>query len=67
MNIVKEFLSTKGKEVILVCMDLSYWICLFICMLAIIFYMVGSKKSGRVASISFVIYVLIQSLKLGLK
>jgi cbb3-type cytochrome oxidase subunit 3 len=67
MNIIKEFIANTGKDIALGFIDSSYWICLFVCMLAIIFYMVGSKKSGRVASISFVIYVLSQACKLGLK
>lgn len=64
---VKDIAISIVKDIALGLIDTSYWICLFICMVAIIFYMIGSKKSGRVASISFVIYVLTQALKLGLK
>lgn len=64
---IKNFFSGIGKDIALGLIDSSYWICLFVCMVAVIFYMVGSKKSGRVATISFVIYVLSQACKVGLK
>lgn len=64
---VKDIIIVTIKDIALGLISSSYWICLFVCMIAIIFYMVGSKKAGRTASISFVIYVLSQALKLGLK
>lgn len=64
---IKQFMISAGKDLALGLIDSSYWICLFVSMFALIFYMVGSKKSGRVVSISFVIYVLTQALKLGIK
>lgn len=67
MNIIRDFIINKGKDIALLLIDSSYWICLFVCMLAIILYMAGCKKGGKVASISFVIYVLTQAIKLGLK
>lgn len=39
----------------------SYWVCLFICMISLIFYITGSRKAGRWASFSFVAHILIQS------
>lgn len=64
---VKDMMISITKDVALGLIDCSYWICLFVCILGVIFYMVGSKKGGRVASISFVIYVLTQAMKLGIK
>lgn len=64
---IKEMFISTFKDIALGLISSSYWICLFVCMIAIIFYMVGSKKGGRVASISFIIYVLSQACKLGLK
>lgn len=64
---VKKLMISAGKDLALGLIDSSYWVCLFVSMFALIFYMVGSKKSGRVASISFVVYVLTQALKLGIK
>lgn len=40
----------------------SYWICLFICMIAFIFYISGNRKAGRWASSSFIAYIIIQVL-----
>lgn len=67
MDMIRDFFANKGKVFLITCIDSSYWICLIVCMLAIIFYMVGCKKSGKVASMSLVIYVLGQALKQGLK
>ena len=39
----------------------SYWICLFICMISLIFYITGSKKAGRWCTGSFVSFIIIQS------
>lgn len=64
---VKEFMISAGKDLALGFIDSSYWVCLFVSMFALIFYIVGSKKSGKIVSISFVVYILLQSLKLGLK
>lgn len=55
------------KDIALGLIDCSYWICLFTSMIGIILYVVGAKKGGRVASISFVIYILTQAMKLGIK
>lgn len=41
----------------------SYWICLIACLVAIILYIAGQRKAGKYVSISFVIYVVLQSLK----
>lgn len=40
----------------------SYWICLFVCMIAFIFYITGSRKAGRWATFSFLVYIIIQVL-----
>lgn len=40
----------------------SYWICLFVCIIAFIFYITGSKKAGRWATFSFIAYIIIQAL-----
>lgn len=41
----------------------SYWICLIACLIALILYIAGQRKAGKYVSISFVIYVVLQSLK----
>jgi hypothetical protein len=64
---VKDVIISAIKDIALGLIGSSYWICLFVCMIAILFYMVGCKKSGRVASISIVVYVLSQAIKMGIK
>ena len=57
---IKDFLI---NTLLMGVIDCSYWICLFVCMLSFIFYIVGCKKSGRIASISFIVYILTQAMK----
>ncbi len=64
---IKNFFIKLGTSTALEVIGMSYWICLYVCMFAIILYMAGQKKAGRVASISFAINFLLQALKLGLK
>lgn len=64
---IEKFFIEKGKDFALFCIGINYWICLFVCIISIILYATGSKKSGRIASISFIIYFLSQCLKVGLK
>lgn len=64
---IKDIITSFTKDMALGLIDCSYWICLFVSMLGIIFYVAGAKKGGRIASISFVVYVLTQSLKLLIK
>jgi hypothetical protein len=64
---VKDVIISAIKDIALGLIGSSYWICLFVCMISILFYMVGCKKSGRVASISIVVYVLSQAIKMGIK
>ena len=40
----------------------SYWVCLLICMLSLIFYIVGNKKAGKYATGSFISFVILQAL-----
>lgn len=43
--------------------DSSYWICLLACLISLLLYISGQKKAGKVTSISFVIYFLLQAIK----
>lgn len=40
----------------------SYWICLYVCIIAFIFYISGSRKAGRWATFSLIAYIIIQAL-----
>lgn len=41
----------------------SYWICLTACLIALIMYISGQKKAGKVVSISFIVYFCLQAIK----
>lgn len=56
---VVNFLKWVGLGII----NGSYWICLIACLIALILYIAGQRKAGKYVSISFVIYVVLQSLK----
>lgn len=64
---IRKYFDKKLIAMALGVIDCSYWICLLICMLAIILYVSGLKKAGKYASVSFVVYVLLQCCKVGLK
>jgi hypothetical protein len=40
----------------------SYWVCLFICMISMLFYISGNKKAGKYATSSLLAYIIIQAL-----
>lgn len=44
----------------------SYWICLIAALLALILYVAGMKKAGKYISISFILYFILQAVRLGL-
>lgn len=41
----------------------SYWVCLFICITALILYIGGQRKAGKYVTLSIVIYFFLQSIK----
>lgn len=41
----------------------SYWVCLFVCVIALILYIGGQRKAGKYVSLSVVIYFLLQAIK----
>lgn len=63
---VKNFIFSGIKDAILTAISLSHWVCLFICMIALVLYIAGSKKAGRCVTITFVVNILIQALKVGI-
>lgn len=44
----------------------SYWPCVFICIGGVLFYIIGIKKGGKVATGSMLTYLLLQAAKLAL-
>ena len=67
MDMIKNFFMDLGKDTALSLINSSYWICLFVCMFAIILYVAGLKRAGKYVSISFIVYFLLQCFKVGLK
>jgi hypothetical protein len=47
--------------------DNSYLICMITCLLALALYVGGQRKAGKYVSISFVIYFILQSIKVFVK
>ena len=43
--------------------DNSYWICLIVCMIALLLYICNFKKSLKYVSASTVIFIILQALK----
>ena len=54
------FIYKKLINMTLVASSLSYWICLFVAMICILLGMAGSSKAKAGASISVIIYTIIQ-------
>lgn len=67
MAMIKKIFMDLGKDTALALINSSYWICLFVCMFAIILYVAGLKRAGKYVSISFIVYFLLQCFKVGLK
>ena len=55
-----KFIYNKIINMTLVSSSLSYWICLFVAMICILLGMAGSSKAKTGASISVIIYTIIQ-------
>lgn len=47
--------------------DSSYWICLIAAIIGVLLYAAGVKKAGKYASVSLVIYVLLEILGVVIK
>lgn len=66
LSTIKNIIIDTLKWISLGIIDNSYWICLFICLAALILYIAGQKKAGKYVSISFIIYFVLQCLKVGI-
>ena len=55
-----KFIYNQLINMTLVASSLSYWICLFVAMICILLGMAGSSKAKTGASISVIIYTIIQ-------
>ncbi|MGY5241185.1 hypothetical protein [Clostridium tertium] len=66
LNTIKNIIIDTLKWIASGIIDNSYWICLFICLAALILYIAGQKKAGKYVSISFIVYFVLQCLKVGI-
>lgn len=60
---ITKFLVQLLKSIGLGIINNSYWICLAVCMIALILYVAGQRKAGKYISISFIIYFILESLR----
>lgn len=60
---VKTAIISTGKWVFNGILEISYPVCLSITIISVILYISGFKKTGKYASASFIIYVLLQAIK----
>lgn len=60
---IKEAIAGFFKGICLSVIEGSYWICLAVCIAALILYIAGQRKAGKYVSISFIIYFVLQSIK----
>lgn len=59
----KEFFIETSKTILITVVDSSYSIFLTLALVALLLYICGQRKAGKYVSISFVIYVILQSIK----
>ncbi len=59
---IREFFKTLALGII----DNSYWITLSVAIIALILYIAGMKKAGKYVSVSFVVYFILQCLKVAI-
>lgn len=73
----KEFVACNGKELAssfkevwvdgakwlaITIVDNSFWICLTVAMVGLIFYMGGNKKGAKAVTISIIVFVVLQAI-----
>lgn len=64
---LQELIMDLIKWMLVGVLDCSYWICLFICMAALLLYIGGIKGAAKWAGASFVINFVLQALRMVVK
>lgn len=64
---ILQVLKSTLLTIIKLSTKISYWPCLLICVIGILFYLVGIKKGGKIAIGSLLTYTLLQALKVAIK
>lgn len=61
---VKDWLISGVKWLSITIIDSSYVICLTVAMVGLIFYIAGYKKGAKAVTLSLIIFVVLQAIKL---
>jgi hypothetical protein len=61
------FFSSIFKRVAIGIIDNSYMICLVVCLLALALYIGGQRKAGKYVGGSFIVYYILQALRVFIK
>lgn len=66
LNGLKEGLLNFGKWILSGLITNSYWIFLWCAIIAVILYIIGIKKAGKYITISIMLHLIMQMLRVGL-
>lgn len=61
-NNIKNFFIELGIDFLTGLVSLSYWVCMFICIVSLIAFLAGFKKSGKWSTLSILIYTTLQAI-----
>ncbi|MBB6715970.1 hypothetical protein [Clostridium gasigenes] len=64
---IKEKILEGLQSLGVIILDGSYSICLAVAMVGLIFYMAGYKKGAKAVTLSIIIFVLLQAIKVVIK
>lgn len=64
---IKNFFSNIGISVLSSIVSISYWICMFICILGLLAFLAGFKKGGRWSTLGILIYTTLQAILSAIK
>lgn len=64
---IKEMIVNLLKWIALGILNASHWICLAVCLIALLMYIGGQRKAGKYVSISFVINFVLQAIRMVVK
>lgn len=64
---IKDKLIEFGKDLSIILLDSSYNICLSVAIIGLIFYCAGYKKGAKAVTLSIIIFVVLQAIKVVIK
>jgi hypothetical protein len=66
-SLLLEVIKILLKSIMWLIFDSSYWICLFAALAALFFYIAGMKKAGKYVGLSFLLYYVLQGIRVAIK